>query len=156
METKAAFLTTSGKQNILKELDFLRQVRRKEVAERIRGAAERPDAYDSPEYIDAKDEQAFVEGRILKLEIILAQAVVMPDNPTDHEVVNIGSHVTVANDDGEEEEFTIVGSPEANARIRRISNESPVGSALIGHKAGDKLEIPVPSGVLSLTIVSIA
>jgi transcription elongation factor GreA len=156
VETKTSFLTNSGKQNILRELEHLRQVRRKEVAERIRIAAETPDAYDSPEYVDAKDEQAFVEGRILKLENVLAHAVMIPDHPTDSDIVNVGSHVTVVDEDGEKEEYTIVGSTEANPRMHLISNESPVGGALIGHRAGDRLEIPVPNGVVNLTIVSIA
>ena len=150
------FLTVEGQDKILKELDYLRAVRRREVAERIRNAAELLDGYDSPEYIDAKSEQAFVEGRILTLERILGEAVIVQDDPEDHEAVHIGSHVSVIDEDGEIEEFSIVGSPESDLRRRKISNESPVGNALMGRKVGDQLAIPVPSGVRNLRIVAIS
>lgn len=156
MQTKPMFLTVEGREKILKELHHLRQVRRMEVAERIRNAAELLDGYDSPEYIDAKSEQAFVEGRILMLERILGDAVIVQQDPENHESVHIGSHVTVLDEDGEMEDYDIVGSQESDMRRKKISNESPVGSALIGRRVGDKLEVPVPSGVRSLTIVSIS
>ncbi|MBI2955304.1 MAG: transcription elongation factor GreA [Chloroflexi bacterium] len=156
MATKQAFLTVEGQQKLLKELDYLREVRRKEVAERIRNANELLDTYDSPEYIDAKNEQGFVEGRILTIERILREAVIIREDAVHHEVVQIGSRVTILDEDGEQEEFTIVGSAEANARMRKISNESPVGCALLGRRAGDQLTIPVPSGVRNLTVVAVA
>lgn len=155
MQTKPVYLTVGGQEKILKELEYLRDVRRREVAERIHNAGELLDGYDSPEYIDAKSEQAFVEGRILMLERILAEAVVVKDDPEDHEVVHIGSHVTVLDEDGEVEDFFIVGSPESDPRRKKISNESPVGAALMGRRAGDRLAVPVPGGVRHLTIVAI-
>lgn len=156
MQTKQVFLTAEGYEKLLKELEYLREVRRRQVAERIHNAGELLDGYDSPEYIDAKNEQAFVEGRILMLERILAEAIVVDDEHAERDTVHIGSRVTVLDENGDVEDFVIVGSPEADPRKKRISNESPVGSALMGRKAGDRLAVPVPGGVRNLTVVAVA
>lgn len=154
MHDKPVFLTREGRQKLEAELKFLREVRRSEVAERIKAAKEFADGDDNADFEDAKNEQAFVEGRILTLEKMIGNAVII-ENDHGHDVVRLGSHVTVVDQDGAKEEYLIVGSAEVNPRQGKISNESPVGRALLGRKIGDRVEILVPSGVIRLDVVAI-
>ena len=152
MTSREIYLTPEGLKHLKAELDHLRNVRRKEVAERIHDASETGGTVDNAEYDEAKNEQSFVEGRVRELESILSNAVVAPDAAKRGKGVKFGSSVTVVTDDGSKRDYTVVGSAEASPLEGRISNESPVGSALLGRKVGDKVKVQTPSGVMKLTI----
>lgn len=154
MPGKPVPLTKEGLEKLKKELDYLVNVRRAEVAQRIHEAKELVGAQNTPEYEDARNEQAFVEGRILTLENIIQNAVII-EEAHDHHRVSLGSTVTVINHKGEREHYTIVGSAEADPKAGRISNESPVGLALLGKSVGDEVEVRAPAGTLRWTIVRI-
>ena len=157
MHDKPVFLTPEGRAKLEAELKHLREVRRPEVAERIKASKEFSDTTDNAEFEEAKNEQAFVEGRVLTIERMLAHAV-MIDNGKGavHDAVRIGSRVRVVDDEGETEEYAIVGSAEANPREGRISNESPVGQALLGRHVGETVEVIVPAGTTKYRITEIA
>lgn len=149
-------LTSAGVKRIEDELRQLQTVRRQEVAENIRQAKGQGDVAENPEYEDAKTEQAFLEGRIAELKNILVSAVVIEDSEVPTDEVGVGSVVTVRDlDSGDEWEFTVVGSFEADPDEDRISYQSPIGDALFGQKVGDRVEISVPAGTLRYEIVSI-
>ena len=153
MNNKPGYLTRDGLEKLRAELDQLVNVRRAEVAARIHDAKEHGDLAENAEYEDAKNEQAFVEGRIQTLELLIRNAVLIDENhSSDH--VQIGSTVEVESTDGRET-FHIVGSAEADPGAGRISNESPVGAALLGRRKGDKVVVHVPSGDFTYRIVSI-
>ncbi len=155
MHDKPVFLTPEGRAKLEQELKVLREVRRPEVAERIRVSKEFSDTDDNAEFEEAKNEQAFVEGRILTLEKLLANAVPITADHQAHDTVRLGSDVTVITDDGEEERYTIVGSAEVDPLHGKISNESPVGHALLGRHVGDVIEVKIPAGTLRLKIAAI-
>jgi transcription elongation factor GreA len=149
-------LTKDGLRRLEAELDYLKTVRRHEVADRIQQAKELVTTLNNAEYDDAKNEQAFVEGRILTLERMLQNAVLIDEEQAHHaSVVQIGSTVTVIHPNGKTEDYTIVGVAEANPREGRISNESPIGRALLGKRVGDKVHVAVPAGMVELTVGSI-
>lgn len=148
-------LTPEGLAKLEAELDYLRRVRRPEVAEKIQRAKEMGGTVNNAEYDDAKNDQAFVEGRILTLENMIKRAQVIEHADACSQAVALGCKVTLRNQDGKPEIYYIVGSAEANPNEGRISNESPVGRALMGKKMGDEVEIKVPAGVLRLTITKI-
>ena len=153
---KEVLLTKEGHQKIEEELDFLKAVRRKEVSERIKIAISFGDISENSEYDEAKNEQAQLEERILKLENMLTKAVIIDESKIDLSVVTIGSVVKVNDIDFDEEvEYTIVGSAEADPYEFRISNESPVGRALLGRKVGDKVDVQVPDGMAKFEILEI-
>jgi len=153
VNTKPTYLSRDGLEKLRSELDEMTNVRRAEVATRIHDAKEHGDLSENAEYEDAKNEQAFVEGRIQTLEALIKNATIIDEqHSTEH--VQIGSTVTVESGDGAET-FTIVGSTEASPRDGRISNESPVGRALLGRKKGDKVVVRVPAGDFSYTITAI-
>lgn len=154
MAEQATFLTREGLKKLEEELAYLRTVRRAEVAERLHNAMEDGELIENAEYEDAKNEQAFVEGRILTLENMLSNAVVIEDDGPEG-VVRLGSIVTVREDGGKPEKYHIVGAAEANPREGRISNESPLGKALMDRKVGDAVKVNAPAGVLTFTIVGI-
>ena len=154
MNNKPAYLSKEGLEQLRHELDELVNVRRAEVAARIHEAKEHGDITENAEYEDAKNEQAFVEGRIQSLSALIKNAVVIDANhSTTH--VQIGSTVTLQSQDGKES-FTIVGSAEAAPAAGKISNESPVGRALLGRKKGDIVVVTVPAGDTSYKILSIS
>lgn len=155
MVSKPIPLTKEGFAKLQQELDHLINVRRAEVAQRIHDAKEMVGAQNTPEYEDARNEQAFVEGRILTLETIIQNAVVI-EEARDHQHVNLGSTVTVQNHKGETESYTIVGSAEADPKQHRVSNESPVGQALLGKSVGTEIQVEAPAGTLRWTIVRIS
>jgi transcription elongation factor GreA len=153
MNNKPTYISPEGLEKLQHELDELIAVVRPEVAQRIHDAKEHGDVMENAEYEDAKNEQAFVEGRIQQLEALIKSAVLIDEHHgNDH--VEIGSTVTVKGPDGSQK-FTIVGSTEARPTEGRISNESPVGRALLGHKKGETVTVQVPAGDLAYKIVSI-
>jgi transcription elongation factor GreA len=150
---KPAYVSEEGLVKLRQELDEMVNVRRAEVATRIQEAKEHGDITENAEYEDAKNEQAFVEGRIQSLSALIKNAVVIDQNhSTTH--VQIGSTVEVQSQDGKER-FMIVGSAEADPAAGKISNESPVGRALLGHKKGDTVAVSVPAGDWTYKIISI-
>ena len=155
MAQKETFLTPEGLEKLKTELEHLQSVRRPQVAEQIHKAKELGGTVDNAEYDDAKNEQAFVEGRILTLEGMIKSATLIQEEKSPSKWVKLGSKVTVRNPDGEEEQYIIVGSAEASPGEGKISNESPVGSALLGKKVGNEVEAQAPAGTLKLKVVSI-
>jgi len=141
---KPVYLTAEGKSSLEEELTHLKMVRRPEVADRIQQAKLDGDVSESGEYEDAKNEQAWVEGRIRTLEHMLQNSRIIEGTRSD--TVTLGSHVNLRDGEGNEYVWTIVGSAEANPRQSRISNESPVGKALMGKKKGDKVSVDTPGG----------
>ncbi|MEW9078876.1 transcription elongation factor GreA [Terrisporobacter glycolicus] len=156
MVEKQEILTQEGYNKIEEEVEYLKTVKRKEVAERIKVAISFGDLSENAEYDEAKNEQAQVEERIVKLENILRKAVIIDESQIDSNIVTIGSTVKVYDTEFEEEvEYTIVGSAEADPYNGKISNESPVGSAFIGKHKGDEVEVQVPNGVVIYKILDI-
>ena len=157
MEERPVHLTRDGIRKLEEELDELVNNRRSEVAERIRHAREFGDITENAEYTEAKNEQSLVEGRIQTLDLLLRNAVVIEDEPREKGVVALGAKVKVRLEDGDgEETYEIVGAAEADPLHGRISNESPLGSALLGHKAGDEVEWSSPSGVSRVRVLAVS
>ncbi|NMA68442.1 MAG: transcription elongation factor GreA [Desulfitobacterium sp.] len=155
MAEKEVILTLEGLKKLEEELEMLKTVKRREVAERIKQAIEFGDISENSEYDDAKNEQAFIEGRIITLEKMLRNARVIDDS-AGSEVVSLGSTIVLKDKEfGDEEEYTIVGTAEADPTSNKISNESPVGKAVLGHEKGDVVEVEVPAGILQFEIVDI-
>ncbi len=156
MQDKPIFLTPEGRQKLQQELDYLRNVKRHEVAEAIHSAKEEGDISENSAYDAAKEQQAFVEGRILSLEGMLKNAVTINETPP-VDSVGMGSRVKVKErGSSDEEEYQIVGSAEADPTKGRISNESPVGRALMGKKKGESVVVKTPAGERQLKIVSVS
>ncbi len=148
------FLTQEGFEKLQEELEYLRSVRRQEIANRLHEAMEGGELIENAEYEDAKNEQAFVEGRIKELEILLATARVITDEEK-HDSVQVGSKTKVVEAGGAPENYVIVGAAEADPRNGKISNESPLGKALIGHRAGETVKVEAPGGSFDIQIVSV-
>ncbi len=155
MAYKEVFLTPEGLEKLKAELEYLRSVRREQVADQIHRAKELGGTVDNAEYDDAKNEQAFVEGRILTLEKMIKNAAIIHEEKAPSSSVRLGSKVTVRSKDGGKELYAIVGSAEANPSDGKISNESPVGKALMGKRVGDEVEVHAPAGARKLKIVAI-
>jgi transcription elongation factor GreA len=153
METQDVFLTNDGRIRALSQLELLRTAGRAEVAEYLHEAKESGDVIDNAAYEDAKNKQALLEGRIAQLEQLLAKAKLIMKIPTD--IVSLGSVVHLSTPDDREYHYTIVGAFEAEPRHGRISNESPVGKALLSHKVSDMIMVSTPGGVKEYTILSI-
>jgi transcription elongation factor GreA len=156
MQDKVVYLTAEGKHRFAAELHELVTVRRHEVEEQIRRAKEFSDTVDNAEYEEAKTDQAFVEGRIQELERLLASAKVIEAPTTRADFVRLGAHVKVVDREGEEETYYLVGKPEADPRRRNISNESPIGRALMGRRVGDEVTVVAPAGAFDLKILEIS
>ena len=159
-QKKEILLTEEGFKKIEDELELLKTVRRKEVAERIKVAISFGDISENSEYDEAKNEQAQLEERILKLENILRVAVIIDESSIDTNLVTVGSVVKIEfkdalTDEVEEDEYTIVGSAEADPSESKISNESPIGKALLGKVVGDEIDVQVPDGVAKFEILEI-
>ncbi len=150
-----SFLTREGYQKLQDELEYLRTVKREEIAQRLHEAMEGGELIENAEYEAAKNEQAFVEGRIKELEILLATARVIEGTPPSADTIQVGSKVTIQEEGMEPETYTIVGAAEANPLMGRISNESPLGKALLNHKAGDKVQVDAPQGAYSIQILKV-
>ncbi|EEG76422.1 transcription elongation factor GreA [Dethiobacter alkaliphilus] len=156
MVSKEVILTQGGLEKLEKELDYLKSTKRREVADRIKTAISFGDISENSEYEDAKNEQAFIEGRIITLEKMLRN-VKLINEETDSETVSVGSTVILKDLEFDEDfEYTIVGSAEANPAENKISNESPVGKAILGKKLNDVVEVSVPAGILKYQIVKIS
>ena len=153
---KKNILTYEGLKKLEDELQDLKVVKRKEVADKIREAREQGDLSENAEYDAARNEQAALEGEIVELDYQIKNAVILEEN-TDDKSVHIGSKVLVYDEDFEEEtEYEITGTMEANAMENKISNESPVGKALLKHKEGDIVKIAAPDGEYRLVIRKIS
>ena len=157
MNKPSTVLTRKGEKQLKDELDELRSVRRREVAEKIKVALSFGDLSENSEYDEAKDEQAKVEGRINELDSLIKNAIVVHEAEVDESVISVGAHIKVYDETFEEElEYNIVGSNEANALIGNISDQSPIGSALIGKRVDDEVEIHVPNGsILKLRVLEV-
>ena len=156
MADKVTILTVAGLKKLEDELENLRSVKRQEVAERIKVAISYGDISENSEYDDAKNEQAFVEGRIIELEKMIRTAKIIADAAISKEVVTLGSKVVVEDMEfNEKETYVVVGTTEADPTENRISNESPVGAAILGQKVGAEVNVPTPAGGLLYRIVAI-
>ena len=154
-EVKETLLTAEGLKKLEEELNYYKSVRRIEVAERIKIAISYGDISENSEYDDAKNEQAFIEGHIIELENKINTAKIIDEN-VKGDTVTVGSKVTLLDEEFNEElDYTIVGSSEADPFNNRISNESPVGVAILGKVKGDKVEVNTPDGMVSFKILSI-
>ncbi len=160
MAEKQYFVTEEGLAALEKELEYLKTVRRKDVAEKIKVALSFGDLSENSEYDEAKNEQAIMEARIADLEVMLKGAVVIDESELDKETVNIGSKievaVTAANGKKSERSFKIVGSNEADPRSGKISDESAVGKALIGARVGQTIKVETPVGLSKYKIITIS
>ena len=160
MAEKQYFVTEEGLGALEKELDYLKTVRRKEVAEKIKVALSFGDLSENSEYDEAKNEQAMMEARIADVEVMLKNAVVIDESELNNETVHIGSlievAITAADGRKSKRDFKIVGSNEADPRNGKISDESAVGKALIGRKSGQVVSVETPAGISKYKIVTIA
>ena len=153
---KEVILTAEGYEKLKQEIEYLQNDKRREVADRIRTARDFGDIAENAEYDDAKNEQAMLEARIAKLEEQLSAARVIEADEITSDVVSIGSRVKLKDMDANETvEYHIVGSAEANPAERKLSNESPVGKAILGHKKGETVEVAAPRGSLKFKILDI-
>jgi transcription elongation factor GreA len=156
LNDKEIVLTAEGLTKLEQELDELKSVHRREVNDRIRQAKEYGDLSENAEYEDAKQEQAFIEGRILKLEAMIRNARIIDESEYAADEVHLGAIVKVRDvKKNDAYEFSIVGSAEADPSSQRISNESPLGRALMGHKKGTVVDVVTPRGVVKYKIEAI-
>ncbi|KEI94272.1 transcription elongation factor GreA [Clostridium botulinum] len=155
-EAKKYVMTYEGVKKLEEELEYLKTVKRKEITEKIKVALSFGDLSENSEYDEAKNEQAFAEGRIIQLENMLKNASIVDENEVPKDVVSVGSIVKVKDYEFDEEvEYIIVGSAEADPMNNKISNESPVGNGLIGKKVGDIIEVTVPDGISKYEILKV-
>lgn len=154
MFENATYLTPEGRQKLQEELDYLCNVRRPEIAAQLQEARSQGDITDSAGYDEAKNLQAFIEGRIKAIQALLRDAVIL-DNPKSNDKVRLGSRVTVQEIGGEPEEFLIVGAAEADPIAGRISDQSPLGKALIGSCVGDEVIVHAPRGRVHFCVLRI-
>ncbi len=153
---KVYMMTLEGKEKLEQELEHLKSVKRKEVVERIKIARSFGDLSENSEYDSAKEEQAFVEGRIGTIETMIRNAKIIEENSVNSDEVSLGKTVTfIELPDGEEESYTIVGSAEADPFEGKISNDSPIAKSMIGRRVGDKVIVQTPAGEMNVKIVSI-
>lgn len=157
MATEKVFpMTLEGKKKLEEELEYLKTVKRKEVVERIKVARSFGDLSENSEYDSAKDEQAFVEGRITTIENMIRNAKIIEEDEMSSDIVTLGRTVTfIELPDGEEESYTIVGSAEADPFEGKISNDSPIAKSLIGKKIGDEVTVQTPGGDIHVRITKV-
>jgi len=154
MAERVHFLTPEGRDKLQKELDYLRNVRRPEVAESLKSAVDEGDLSENAGYEESKREQAFVEGRIRDLEAILSSVQILEESPR-RDMVCLGCRVTISEDGAAPETYHIVGRTEADPLRGRISNESPLGKALLGRRIGEEITVQSPDGALRFVILTI-
>lgn len=152
--TDASYLTAEGLQRLQKELAELKGPTRDALSARLRFAIQQGDLSENADYIQAKEEQAFLEGRIQELERVLKNVVII-DESRNRDVADLGTRVTIQEADYPEETYYLVGAKEADPRNGRISNESPIGRALIGHKVGDRVVVHTPDGEFEFKVIKI-
>jgi transcription elongation factor GreA len=148
-------LTPEGAEKMRIELEDMKTRQREELSARLRFAIQQGDLSENADYHKAKEDQAFLEGKIQEYEEILAGAKIIKKQNTESGVVDVGCWVTIKEDDYPEERYQMVGAREANPREGRISNESPIGSALVGHKAGDTVSVKTPGGEMKIKIIKV-
>ncbi|WP_163537838.1 transcription elongation factor GreA [Gracilibacillus sp. YIM 98692] len=155
-EEKSFYMTEEGKKKLEEELEYLKTERRQEVVERIKIARGFGDLSENSEYDAAKDEQAFVESRIVQVENMIRNAVIIENDTDNPDVVSLGKTVTFQElPDGDEESYTIVGSAEADPFEGKISNDSPIAKSLLGHSIGEEVVVPTPGGDLNVKIINV-
>jgi transcription elongation factor GreA len=154
MAEKIHFLTPDGRVKLVKELDYLRTVKRLDVAESLKAAVEEGDLSENASYTETKREQAFIEGRIQELETILRNSQLLADS-TRTDIILLGASVTVTEGTEDPETYQIVGRAEADPVKGRISNESPLGRALLGKRSGDLVRVETPSGTTHFKVIAI-
>ncbi len=156
-DSKKTILTQTGYQNLKDELEDLKVNKRKEIAEKIKEAREQGDLSENAEYDAAKDEQRDIEARIEQIEKLLKDVEVIDEGDINSDIISAGSKVLIYDEEEDEEfEVVIVGSTEASSLNGKISNESPLGKALIGHKTGDAVEVETETGVLVYVVRSVS
>ncbi len=155
MSNEVHYLTAEGAERLKNELEYLKGPARESLAQRLRAAIQQGDLSENADYISAKEEQGFLEGRIQELTSILSNVQIIDEMKTRAGVVDIGSHVTIQEEDFPEETYHIVGPKEADPVNARISHESPIGKALLGHKVGDLVAAETPNGTLRFKIIKI-
>jgi len=148
------YLTKEGETRLREELAELKGPKREDLARRLRVAIQQGDLSENADYIATKEEQGFLEGRILELEILLRDVVIIEEGGT-HDIVDVGAHVTIQEKDYPPETYHVVGTNEANPREGRISLESPIGKALMKQKVGDMVEVETPGGKINFKIIEI-
>jgi transcription elongation factor GreA len=154
--SKEVLVTSEGYNKLIEELEFLKTVRRREVAGRIKTAIEFGDISENSEYDDAKNEQAFVEGRIIQINDMLGNISLIDDTKVTTDKVSVGCRIDLLDiETGEKCSYKLVGSVEADPENHKISNESPVGRAILGKEAGQMVKVEVPSGLLEYQILGI-
>jgi len=151
----ASYLTADGEKKLRAELDELKGPARENLSKRLRSAIQQGDLSENADYISAKEEQGFLEGRILELEQILKNVRTIDESGQARDMVDIGAHITVQEEDYPPDTYYLVGPKEADPKNGRISYESPIGKALIGHRVGDEVLAETPGGMIKLKIVSI-
>ncbi len=149
------YLTQDGAEKVRAELEQLKGPARVEIAQRLRSAIQMGDLSENADYHKAKEDQGFLEGRILELEYILKNAIVVDENQIPKGIVSVGAHVTVQEEDYPPETYQLVGAKEADPRNGRISNESPIGQALMGKKEGEIAVAQTPNGEVRMKIIKI-
>ena len=154
MDKKNIYLTAEGAAKLQDELEDLTEVQRPALAKRLRDAIKMGDLKENADYHAAKEDQAFLEGKILELEYTLNHAAIIEED-VNKGVVSVGVKVTISENDGEPEVYTLVGSTEANPRQGQISNQSPIGKALMGKSPGDTVNVDTPGGKLILRIIKL-
>lgn len=154
--TEVSYLTAEGLEKLQNELKHLKSTVRTELSKRLRAAIQMGDLSENADYIQAKEEQAFIEGRILELDNLLSNVKLIEEKDRKDGKVDIGSTVTVQEDNFPEETYYLVGPKEADPPNGKISYESPIGKSLLNHKIGDEVEIQTPGGKLKLKIVKVA
>ena len=150
------YLTPEGTERLQMELEQLTGPGRKELASRLRTAIQQGDLSENADYHKAKEDQAFLEGRIQELKHILRNVVIIEDKPIQRDIIEIGARVTVQEEGFDPEKYRLVGAKEANPRNGHISNESPIGRALLGHSVGDEVVVDTPNGQTKFKILNIA
>jgi transcription elongation factor GreA len=154
MDIKKIYLTKEGLEELKKEHEELTKVKRPDVLERVSQARSMGDLSENAEYVAAKEELSFIDGRIEELEELLKQVILIEEGKNVNHIVKLGSKVTL-NTKGKKESFVVVGEWEADPKDKKISHESPLGKALIGKKVGEKVEVEAPAGIIAYTIVSV-
>ena len=149
------YLTAEGAARIKAELETLKGTGRTELAQRLRSAVQQGDLSENADYHKAKEDQSFLEGRIQELERIIKDAIIIEEGAHQVDVVRVGSHVTIQEDDWPEETYHLVGATEADPRNGKISNESPIGQALLGGRVGETVSAETPGGKIKLKILNI-
>lgn len=153
--TEAHYLTNDGLQRLQAELNYLKTTARDQLAKRLRTAIQQGDLSENADYIAAKEEQGFLEGRIMELEQIIRNVVIIDENQRNRDVVDIGASVTIQEGNFPVETYQLVGPQEADPANGRISHESPIGKAMIGKRSGDEFLVSTPNGTIHFKIIKI-